>query len=262
MSKKFHIDYTNFNPDKEYLINNDKIHLSHDQIIYYGSDFFKENCKKGGQEALKKLIMMNPDHQSHAASIGGPIGGKVSAEKYNGKFLVSWQLENPEEFQTKSALGGHIQGTINKEKGLGIFGQTEEERSENGRKNSKVFWDNATEEEKEERANKASESMKNLIAENGYWNPHQYITDDLRKTMAANMINTKLKQREQRIKELYDKIDTNDWFDLPYATKVLQSYSGKGASQGTARRMVLGWKEASIYFESVKKGNSIKFRKK
>lgn len=188
-------------------------------------------------------------HQKYANKCADGKGGKVSAELYGGKFFTEWQNNNPEEFKEAAARGGHTQGTINAELGLGFFSASSEERSEFAKIGNKAFWDNATPEQIEAKYKKHSKSMKKFIAENGYWNPHQYITPELQKQMAANMSKTKLKKREQRIKDLYDTIDTNDWFNLEYATTILASISNKGVSESTTRRMIHGWNEASKYFE-------------
>jgi len=170
-------------------------------------------------------------------------------KKYLYFFLKEWKKNNADEFNEAASRGGITQGNINKEKNKGIFAQTKEQWSINASKNSKVFWETSSKEKLKNRADKCSDSMKKCVEEKGWWNPHQYITPELQKEMTLKQIQTKLNQREERIKELYDAIETNDWFNIEYATQILSTISKKGASQSTTRRMIHGWEEASKYYE-------------
>lgn len=199
-------------------------------------------------------------HQSYAAKCADGKGGKVFAELYGGKYFTDWQKENPEEFKESSAQGGFTQGKINKEQGLGLFSQTKEEWSENASKNAKSFWENADEETIKNRNKKAGDSIKKTIAEkkqNGTWSRKKAdISSELQKQMASNMVATKLNKRDQRIKDLYNAINTDEWFTLEYAITILSSYSENGASEATTRRMIHGTDESKKYFEFRKTSRS------
>jgi hypothetical protein len=209
---------------------------------------YKQSIESGEVTKRKQAYVQKARSIAGAAAADGK-GGKVSAERYNGKFLTDWAKENPEEFKKNASIGGTIGASVNKENGTGMYGWTDEQKSINGSKNSKVFWETASDEEKQARADKCSDSMKEVVEEKGWWNPHQYITPELQKEMTAKQVATKLNQREERIKELYDAIDTTEWFTVEYATEILSTISKNGASQSTARRMIHGWKEANQYYE-------------
>jgi len=159
------------------------------------------------------------------------------------------ELEKLTDGKLGMVVGGQTQGNINKENGIGIFGLNAEERAANAKIGNRSFWDNATPEEIKAKYEKSSKSIKQFIEENGYWYPHEHITPESKEIGIKNMIEGKLKNKELRIKELYDNIETNEWFTIEFATSVLSSYSKQGATKSTTRRMIHYWKEATKYYE-------------
>lgn len=202
------------------------------------------------RQEQKQYKEENPNWKlSAAAKAGGALGGKIGGGK---RFKKMWD-EDPNQFKESATKGGITQGNINKENGIGLFGQTKEEWSMNAVINAKSFWINSSEEKLKARNEKAGNSIKKSIQEkkqNGTWNPKKAVwTEEMKKEAIDKRSKTRLSQKETRIKELYDAIDTTEWFTIEYATEILLTISKNGASQSTTRRMIHGWKEASKYYE-------------
>jgi hypothetical protein len=177
-------------------------------------EFEESKYGKMKQSQLDSSSNIINRNKSEEARLKSSETGKVQGKLNGGKAFKKMWNENPDQFKESSIKGGITQGNINKEEKKGIFGQTKEQWSVNASIRSKNFWKTSSKEKLKNRADKCSASMKEVIEENGWWNPHQYITPELQKQMTLKQIETKLNQREERIKELYDVIESNDWFNI------------------------------------------------
>jgi len=243
MSKKYEIDYTNFDPEKEYVIKNSKVKLSHAQILGNASE----------AKRLSAIHAWETYNNSPEAKQSQINGGEASGEMYKAIFMREWAEMNPDSALDASKRGGITQGNINKEQGIGIFGLTPEERSINAKKASDIYWDNATEEEIKEKYEKASESMKKVVEKKGWWNPHQYKTPEQIRAGADKMIATVKNKKYKNLEELYNKINTFEWLSLEEAHAIITSY--RTASLSTSRRMLYSWDIANLFFEKEHRDN-------
>ena len=109
MSKKYEIDYTNFDPDKEYEVKNNQVKRSHAQII---ADETRRNFMK---EAHK-----DPERKKIAQE-GGMIGIQAAHK---------WAEENPEEALAMRQANAIKTAEYTMENKIGIFEDNPEQKSE------------------------------------------------------------------------------------------------------------------------------------
>lgn len=239
---KYNFDYNDFDPSKEYEINNEKIQYSNAELIAQAFSVFKSS-----------------EFQKQMAERGATKGGIATNEKYgNAAFLLEWAANNPEEFIEAASRGGFTQGNINKEQGLGIFGLSKEERSTNGALANKAFWDNATPEEIDAKYNKASESMKKFIEENGYWNPVDHITPEKRISMIENTKKTKKKNHIQKIKD-FSELCPYEWMTIDKYHEIMLTV--RECSKSTTRRVIYHFDESKEFFNRKKINKEWYYRK-
>lgn len=131
-NKKYEIDYTNFDPEKEYVVNNDQVKRPHSQILadHDRSSFMKEAHKS---EDRKQISVE---------------GGKIGIQS-----ALQWRKENPEEFHKMVVQNGKNSAKKTMENGTGLFGLTDEER----KINATLGGSANTEKQKEARAKQIRE---------------------------------------------------------------------------------------------------------
>ena len=239
---KYNFDYNDFDPNKEYEIDNEKIQYSNAQLVAHAFSIFKSS-----------------EFQKEMSNRGASKAGIATTEKYGkAAFLLEWAANNPEEFIESAARGGFTQGKINKEQGLGICGLSDEERSINAKKGNKAFWDNATPEKIEAKYNKASNSMKKFIEENGYWRPVDYITPEKRKSMMENTQKTLKKKHIQKIKD-FSEMCPYKWMTVDELHKLMLTI--RECTKSTTRRVIYHYKESKEFFNRKKIDGKWYYRK-
>lgn len=208
-------------------------------IIQFNNELNERNSQsvKSWQDYSK-----TKKHKYIAKNNGNNVG-----KKYKGKFFKEWEAKNPEQADESRKRGALTKCYNDMANGTGLFSMTKEERSVAGTSGNKSFWNNATQEEIKAKYDKASKSMKKVVEERGWWNPHECITEELRLDMTNKMKKTKKNQKVKKLEELYNRVDHHNWMTMEEAHEIILRY--RTASVSTSRRMFYSWEEAKQFFE-------------